>query len=336
MKIVQRHKERVEKKGYNYLFTYERREKLIDSNEIIGVDVDVKNKITFIRIKCPYCGKEYDVRANRFLNSKDKTKCCCHSYENSFAYHIEVELNENLDKYWSDKNTLNPYYISKRTHSKIWIKCTETDYHNDYMTTGDGFVAGSRCPQCSNHHGNVHPRDSFGALHPEYIKYWSPNNKKSPYEITPRSHIKIKFICEKCGREFERKIIDMVRHDTGSVCKECNSSKGETRILRWLNKNNIFYIHDEHYFKDLIGVNDFILRPDFILPNERIWIEYDGIQHDEWNSSWMSLDAFKTTQANDKIKDEYAKDNNWNLIRIKDKDYDNIEDILNKIINKGE
>ena len=34
------------------------------------------------------------------------------------------------------------------------------------------------------------------------------------------------------------------------------------------------------------------------------------------------------------MKNEYAKENNWNLIRIPYWEYDDIENILNEIINK--
>ena len=59
-----------------------------------------RNTARFIRVKCPYCGKEYDVNYNSFVG-KCKTRCihCYNSYINSFAYYIEVELGENLDNY---------------------------------------------------------------------------------------------------------------------------------------------------------------------------------------------------------------------------------------------
>ena len=105
------------------------------------------------------------------------------------------------------------------------------------------------------------------------------------------------------------------------------------RIIRWSDKNNKTYIHDEYYFNDLLGVKNSLLRPDFIYPQEKIWIEYDGAQHDEWQEGWQSKDNFITLQANDKVKDLYAKEHGWKLIRIKAKDFNNIEFILEDIFN---
>lgn len=90
------HKRKVKQRGdgYTYLGSYKTKE----------VTLDGKNKkcnSTYIRIKCPYCSKEYDVALNNFTRG-NKSKCtnCCNSYENSFAYYIQVELGESLNKYW--------------------------------------------------------------------------------------------------------------------------------------------------------------------------------------------------------------------------------------------
>lgn len=78
-----------------------------------------------------------------------------------------------------------------------------------------------------------------------------------------------------------------------------------------------------------------MLRPDFILPNEKVWIEYDGGQHFEWKEGMMSEEEYKISQNNDRIKNEYAKEHGWKLIRIPYWEFDNIEEILEKEINKN-
>ena len=128
--------------------------------------MDGKNKkgtMNYIRVKCPYCSKEYDVQNVDFFNRKRICGNCCNSYEDSFAYYIQQKLKEPLNKYWDwDKNTINPYCISKGSNKKIVLKCDKTDYHDNYVTFPNNFKRGDRCPQCINHHGNVHPKDSFG------------------------------------------------------------------------------------------------------------------------------------------------------------------------------
>ena len=112
------HEEKVNNRGdgYIYIGSYHCGENTIDGK--------YNKSMSYIRLKCPYCGKEYDVLLGAFVNGKYKVKCtnCCNKYENSFAYYIQQELKEPLNKYWDwDKNELNPYYASKNSHKKIWI-----------------------------------------------------------------------------------------------------------------------------------------------------------------------------------------------------------------------
>lgn len=393
-----KHKLMVEKNNkYKYLYTYEKGDITNDNKYVI-------NKKTYIRVQCNYCGKEQD----KLISNRNR-KClyCCDEYENSFAYYIQQELKEPLNKYWDwEKNTVNPYCIAKNKNIKIWIKCDKKDYHESYIILCTNFIRGDRCPYCSTRHGKVHPLDSFakvcidtvdknfvekywsnkntvnpweitpynnnkvwikcqrnkkhedyevgcasfirnnsrcpycshrkihpldsfGTLYPEKAKYWSENNKTSPYEVAPKSNRKFKFRCEECDKEFERAIYNLTRTDIGVLCKDCSISKGERKIIEYLKNNyNKMFIHDEPYFEDLIGINGGILRPDFLLIEDKIWIEYDGSQHDEWKDKWMSYEEFTTLQEHDKRKDKYAKQYGWKMIRIKEKDYNNIEKIL--------
>ena len=98
--------------------------------------------------------------------------------------------------------------------------------------------------------------------------------------------------------------------------------------MDWLNKNKIDYIHDEPYFKDLFG-DIALLRPDFILPNYKIWIEYDGEFH--FKDSYKD-GVYEKTLKYDEIKNQWCKKNNIPLIRIKFDRLENLtlEDLLLK------
>ena len=91
------------------------------------------------------------------------------------------------------------------------------------------------------------------------------------------SNKKYKFICENCGNEFERSLAKINRNDIYNenvICKKCNSSRGEIEISKVLNNMNVEYIHDKEYFKDLLSKSGRPLRPDFIIEDKRIWIEF--------------------------------------------------------------
>ena len=99
-----------------------------------------------------------------------------------------------------------------------------------------------------------------------------------------------------------------------------------------MDKFNIDYVYDKPYFDNLLSPKGNPLRPDFILPNERIWIEYDGEFH---YKEIYNGDGHDSVVINDKIKNKYAKENNWNLIRIPYWEYNDIENILNDFNQAG-
>ena len=196
------HKEMVENRAdnYTYIGTYKSKEITIDGK-------GGKGRNSYIRVKCGYCGKEYDVQLNSFVNRGNKCSYCCNKYENSFAYHIEVELGAKLEDYWdfeeNGRRNINPYLIYKSTGKiKVWIWCQDKWYHDSYDIKPNNFYNGNRCSYCHTS-GKVHPLDSFGQWLIDTFgddaieKYWSPKNTVNPFEITPQSNKKnIYMLCQ--------------------------------------------------------------------------------------------------------------------------------------------
>lgn len=109
-------------------------------------------------------------------------------------------------------------------------------------------------------------------------------------------------------------------------CGCINKSLGEEHIEQVLIENNIKYLRDKNYFKDLILTSGYNGRYDFILFNDNdepyYLIEFDGLQHSkEWTLKGSSL---LERQKNDKIKNNYAKNHNLPLCRIPYSKRDNI------------
>lgn len=408
MYFNENHKEIVENRGDNYIYigSYHRNEITID-------DKNKSKNVNYIRVKCPYCGKEYDIVKSSFINRKDKCKYCCNSYEDSFAYYIQMELQEPLNKYWDwEKNNqlgINPYCIKSQSNKKVYIKCTETDYHGSYSIMVSNFHKGRRCSFCNKnkvhpkdsfaqwgintfgedflekywsskntinpweikpqsdkkvwiycqkheyhndndgyeiscdnfhkgkrcgycHNFKLHPLDSFGSLYPEKAKYWSPNNDKSPYEIFSHTKNIYKFICEKCGDEFERSLESLNSYDSGVICKQCGASKLEQQTKLKLDKYNIKY-EREKSFNNLTGVGGQFLRFDFYLPDYNLLIECQGIQHKEWQEGWQTKEGFEKQLEHDKRKRRYCTINDIKLLEIWYYDIDNIERILLSELN---
>ena len=125
-------------------------------------------------------------------------------YEESFAYHIEVELGLDINKIWNwKKNTVNPYEITKCSNKKVWLYCQEKDYHNDdggYEIQCNSFHNGNRCSYCGNM--KTHSKDSFAQwgidnFGEDFLeKYWSKKNIINPYTIAPQSSKKVWLYCQ--------------------------------------------------------------------------------------------------------------------------------------------
>lgn len=102
-------------------------------------------------------------------------------------------------------------------------------------------------------------------------------------------------------------------HTTSCGCDK--SSKGEKEITQILEENNINFIHDKQYFKDLILPSGGIGRYDYIIFNEdnsiKCIIEFDGEQH--YRDGWNSLE---NVRLNDEAKNKYAFSNHIPIIRI--------------------
>ena len=138
-----------------------------------------------------------------------------------------------------------------------------------------------------------------------------------------KSSINVKIICKEHG-VFEQK---PNHHLNGQGCPICNSSKGEMRIKILLEKNNIMYERQKS-FKDCIDKKP--LQFDFYLNNINTIIEYDGIQHFKPIGFFGGENSFNDLKRKDKIKTEYCKNRNINLIRISL--YDNIDLCINKVL----
>lgn len=108
-----------------------------------------------------------------------------------------------------------------------------------------------------------------------------------------------------------------------------NKSIGENNIEQILQENNIVYIRDKIYFKDLLNSAGNVMRYDFILLCQNKpyrLIEFDGEQHfHQINRGFMAGEQrFNKQIESDKIKNEYALTHNIPLVRIPYKERDHI------------
>ena len=273
---------------------------------------------------------------------------------NSFAqWGIDNICEGFLDKYWDyDKNTVDPWIITKSSGKYVWIKCQEKDYHGSYKIVCRDFNNGIRCAYCTNNHGKVHILDALGTLYPEVLNIWSDKNKKSPYEYAPMSG---EYIWWKClngkHQNYERSIKDSTY--LNFRCPECVNERNESflqeKVRLYLEKLNYTILHEyKCTLKCINPLTNYQLPYDneIIVNNKHLIIEVHGSQHYDKNCIFHKLSArkFKTTieyqfeylQYKDKYKKDFALSHGYQYLIIPyytDDSNETWKDLINDKIN---
>ena len=211
-------------------------------------------------------------------------------------------------------------YNSKRRFRNITIINLKCKCGNEFEISLNNFKNHNQgCPECARKRTNDSRRLAY-----EYVK---KEIEKEGYELLSNNYInnreKLIIQCNN-GHKYEARYNDF---QSGYRCPYCNESKGEKEISRILDELKVDYIYNMGYFKDL-KCNKKPLRPDFIIEDKKIWIEYDGIQHYQYGKFNGDLLDLMNIKYRDKLKDDYAIKNGWKLIRILYWDFENIEKIL--------
>lgn len=257
-----------------------------------------------ITYKCLDCGKIYQKsRANHLY--ENKTLCSkCYSgktseLRNAFLQRISEDGFELLD---------NP---NKPINQLFHIKCLKCGREFDYKIQIK-VLDHLSCRYCSS---NGYPVDII-----EFQKRL--NNITKEFKIIKYKNFTHSATFQhKCGYIFSKLPPNFLKYPN---CPKCNPvrSTGEQVIYDFLIEKNIQF-EEQKKFSDLGQ-----LSYDFWLPNTKTLIEYQGQQHYEPIEHFGGGDKFKIQQEHDKLKKDYAKNNNYTLIEISYKDLKNIRNIL--------
>lgn len=207
----------------------------------------------------------------------------------------------------------------KQSNIKVQIICPK---HGEFKQTPNGHINGRGCLKCG-----------FELLSRSKIKnkeYFINKSKKIHEDkynystaVYKGAKTKLNIICKKHGEFLQTPN----NHTNGKGCPNCKRSLGEEILAKKLTSKNIVF-ENEKTFDGCINKNK--LRFDFYIPQQNLCIEYNGIQHYNF-IDFFGQKSFDSTQINDKIKKEFCKENNIELLIIK---YDqNIDDILTKRFN---
>lgn len=282
-------------------------------------------------------GDKYDYSKVEYSSSGDRVKIICNEH-GIFKQTPNNHLNGQCCPLCTGKiKYTNTTFINKarETHglrfdyslvdylniyTKVKIICRE---HGVFKQTPKAHLKGDGCSKC----GGVWKKDT-----PAFIKEATEVHKGIyDYTLTEYRGNKVKVIIF-CKTHGPFKQTPFSHLQGGSGCPKCFSSKGEKALKTVLDKLTVLYQTQ----KTFDGCRDKkALRFDFFIPSHRLLIEYDGRQHFHPIKAFGGEEALKATQKRDKIKTEFARENNYRLLRIKYADYDRINEILTKAL-KGQ
>ena len=205
--------------------------------------------------------------------------------------------------------------------SNVIILCSK---HGKFNQTPDSHLHGYGCPKCGYEENGKY----FASSKEEFIQ----KAKIAHCEIYDYLYVNyvnaktnVNIICKKHG-VFKQKPDN---HLHGKGCPLCKSSLGELAIKKYLDEHNIEYIK-EKIFENCKNI--FQLPFDYYLPKQNMLLEYDGIQHFIPIKHFGGEIAYNSLKKRDEIKNNFAKNNNIGLLRIKYNEINNINQILKEII----
>lgn len=258
---------------------------------------------------CPECGKE----AVRIARRKDQEQ-----------FLVECKKVHG-DKYDYSKTV----YEGKR--KKITIICPT---HGPFEQWPDNHLNGEGCKWCK--------RDMQKNLYKMGLEKFIEKARKvhgNRYDYSLVEYVNNKTdVTVICPDHGPFKVMPQDHLQKLNGCPKCSTSKGEKKILLWLEANNINYRWHRSIKSELAPGKRKKFIPDFQIigqENEiRMIIEYNGDQHYKPRPKWGGERQFKYQQIRDEALREYCHNENIPLLEIPYTEFDNIDSILERKLLK--
>lgn len=306
----------------------------------LGASKVSSNKSEFINKARMIHGDKYDYSKVEYINNKTKVCIICpkhgefwqaptnHLYGYgcvSCGHETAAEKQtSNIDVFVQKAKKVHgdKYDYSKVKYVKknmpVCIICPE---HGEFYMRTDNHLSGQNCPKCAR----ISQIDKASLSLFDFIdKAKCVHKNKYDYSLVNyiNNHTKVKIICPEHG-VFEQ---TPMSHLAGNGCAQCSSSKGEKRISDILDAKLINYMREKtiKYRDGSYG------RLDFLLIHR--CIEYDGEQHFRSNDYFGGIEYLKHITECDNRKNNYCKENQLPLLRIRYDQIDDIEAILNHFL----
>jgi very-short-patch-repair endonuclease len=287
---------------------------------------------------CHICGHEFtSIIANvfkknqwcGFCSNPPKYLCndlnCEQCKEKSFASH-------SLASQWSDSNTKTARQTFNHSHDVAKFNCPACK-HEFKSIIYDISINDSGCGFC----GKKQLCDKDTCQFCYYASFasdpkasqWSSKNTKTARQTFKRSSNSAIFNGDDCDHEFTSIIANIAKGHWCGFCKNKTEKKFYSQIIA-------HYPELIHQFKPIWCKNPttgYYMPFDFGIPDLKLIIEVDGMQHYEQVANWTPLEKVK---ERDSYKEQIAYNNGFHIIRLRQVDiwkdsYNWKTDILQRI-----
>jgi Zn finger protein HypA/HybF involved in hydrogenase expression len=230
-------------------------------------------------------------------------------------------LKKCFEKYGNIYSYEKTKYVNRR--SKITIGCSK---HGDFIQEAGSHLYNRKgCPKC----GLEKISDKVRLSNSEFVLKAKKEHGFEKYDyslvVYKGAKIDVEIICKKHGSFFQKPNY----HLSGNGCPKCSESKGEIKISEFLKRENIEYVRQKKFVSCR---NKKELPFDFYIPSKNILIEFDGQQHEKDIDFFSKKYSHSLLKRNDEIKNKFAKQNNFKLLRISYKQYNNVDVVLKENI----
>jgi very-short-patch-repair endonuclease len=240
---------------------------------------------------CPLCGGSKKLTQNEFIDRISK------------IYEGKYDFSESL-------------YVN--TDTKVKCFCYK---HGEFWQTPHHLLKGIACEKCGRERMSKKKIEKSsknferGArkIHGDKYDYSKVEYSHNQHEVC--------IICPEHGEFWQMP----VRHLSGNGCPKCNSSRLETNVRNFLKENDINFEEQKKF--DWLGKQSI----DFYLPEYKIGIECQGIQHFKPIEFFGGISGFIKTISRDKNKNKLCKENGIKVLYYSVEDFPGMITDINEL-----
>ena len=285
-----------------------------------------KGKRSKIKLHCDIHDYDFEINADSVLKSVHGCKYCAIDYVSNCVKKTNEKFLEKVSNNLNDNVVILGDYTG--SHPKIKCKCKNCG--NIWYAFPDALYHGNGCKKCAMKYVQNYRIKS----HEQFLREFKERNVNYRVIEILSTYVKddkpIMCKCKVCGHVWSPNAHSLIEKRSPSGCPLCNTSKGERKIINYLEDNNVRFEWQKSYV-DLVGLGGGLLSYDFYIPERNLLIEYQGEFHDG-SVPHQSSAQLKYQKGHDKRKRKYAESHSIELLEIWYSDFNNIEQILKEIL----